>query len=44
MNRTVAESLELVHDLRTELAKIDEVGVVVFAPFTALLCRKFFPV
>jgi triosephosphate isomerase len=36
MNKTVAEALDLVRDLKTELAKIEEVDIVVFPPFTAL--------
>jgi triosephosphate isomerase len=44
MNKTVAEALDLVRDLKTELAKIEDVDIVVFSPFTALLCRKVFPV
>ena len=36
MNKTVAEALDLVRDLKTELATIKEVDIVVFPPFTAL--------
>src|SRR5437016_7844352 len=36
MNKTVAEALDLVRDLKTVLATINEVDVVVFPPFTAL--------
>ena len=36
MNKTVAEALDLVRDLKTELATINEVDIVVFPPFTAL--------
>ncbi len=36
MNKTVAEALDLVRDLKTELATIEEVDIVVFPPFTAL--------
>jgi triosephosphate isomerase len=36
MNKTVAEGLDLVHDLKRELANVKEVDVVVCPPFTAL--------
>src|SRR5881296_1254045 len=36
MNRTVAEALDLVEDLKRELANIKEVDIVVCPPFTAL--------
>jgi triosephosphate isomerase (TIM) len=36
MNKTVAEALELVRDLTTELATVQEVDMVVCPPFTAL--------
>src|SRR5213592_4232069 len=36
MNKTVAEALDLVRDLKTVLATINEVDIVVFPPFTAL--------
>ncbi len=36
MNKTVAEALELVRDLKHELANIKEVDIVVCPPFTAL--------
>jgi triosephosphate isomerase len=36
MNKTVAESLELVSDLKRELAGVKEVDIVVAPPFTAL--------
>ncbi len=36
MNKTVAEALDLVRDLKTGLEKIEEVDMVVFPPFTAL--------
>jgi triosephosphate isomerase len=36
MNKTVAEALDLVQDLRRELANIKEVDIVVCPPFTAL--------
>ena len=36
MNKTVAEALDLVHDLSLELANIREVDIVVCPPFTAL--------
>lgn len=36
MNKTVAEALDLVRDLKTALAKIEDVDFVVFPPFTAL--------
>lgn len=36
MNRTVAESLDLVQDLKRELANVKEVDIVVCPPFTAL--------
>jgi triosephosphate isomerase (TIM) len=36
MNKTVAEALDLVRDLKIELANIKEVDVVVCPPFTAL--------
>src|SRR6185295_17477183 len=36
MNKTVAESLDLVHDLKLDLANIREVDIVVCPPFTAL--------
>src|SRR5215467_8162146 len=36
MNKTVAEALELVRDLKNELANIKEVDIVVCPPFTAL--------
>src|SRR5712675_2554883 len=36
MNRTVAEALDLVADLKRELANIKEVDIVVCPPFTAL--------
>ena len=36
MNRTVAEALDLVSDLKRELANIKEVDIVVCPPFTAL--------
>jgi triosephosphate isomerase (TIM) len=36
MNKTVAEALDLVGDLKIELAKVTEVDIVVCPPFTAL--------
>jgi triosephosphate isomerase (TIM) len=36
MNKTVAEALDLVGDLKIELANVKEVDIVVFPPFTAL--------
>ena len=36
MNKTVAEALDLVRDLKLELANVKEVDVVVCPPFTAL--------
>jgi triosephosphate isomerase len=36
MNKTVAEALDLVQDLKRELANVKEVDVVVCPPFTAL--------
>jgi triosephosphate isomerase len=36
MNKTVAEALDLVNDLKRELANVKEVDVVVCPPFTAL--------
>src|SRR3954451_10559484 len=36
MNKTVAEALDLVKDLKIELANIKEVDIVVCPPFTAL--------
>src|SRR4030095_8889617 len=36
MNKTVAEALDLVRDLKLELANIKEVDMVVCPPFTAL--------
>ena len=36
MHKTVAVALDLVRDLKTELAKIEEVDIVVLPPFTAL--------
>src|ERR1051326_6538335 len=36
MNKTVAEALDLVSDLKIELANIKEVDVIVCPPFTAL--------
>jgi triosephosphate isomerase len=36
MNKTVAEALDLVNDLKRELANIKEVDIVVAPPFTAL--------
>jgi triosephosphate isomerase (TIM) len=36
MNKTVAEALDLVRDLKRELANIKEVDIVVCPPFTAL--------
>src|SRR5437899_9304771 len=36
MNKTVAESLDLVHGLKLELANVKEVDLVVCPPFTAL--------
>jgi triosephosphate isomerase len=36
MNKTVAEALALVGDLKTELANVTEVDIVVCPPFTAL--------
>src|SRR5215470_13345185 len=36
MNKTVSEALELVRDLKNELANIKEVDIVVCPPFTAL--------
>jgi triosephosphate isomerase (TIM) len=36
MNKTVAEALELVRELKSELANIKEVDIVVCPPFTAL--------
>ena len=36
MNKTVAEALDLVNDLKLELASVKEVDVVVCPPFTAL--------
>src|SRR3989449_10301043 len=36
MNKTVAEALDLVSDLKIELAHVKEVDIVVCSPFTAL--------
>lgn len=36
MNKTVAEALDLVNDLKRELANVKEVDVVICPPFTAL--------
>src|SRR3984957_18124881 len=36
MNKTAAEALDLVRDLKLELASIKEADIVVFPPFTAL--------
>src|SRR2546428_2215329 len=36
MNKTVAEALDLVSDLKIELANVKEVDIVVCPPFTAL--------
>ena len=36
MNKTVAEALDLVHDLKRDLANVKEVDIVVCPPFTAL--------
>ena len=36
MNKTVAESLDLVRGLKLELANVKEVDIVVCPPFTAL--------
>jgi triosephosphate isomerase len=36
MNKTVAEALDLVNDLKRELANVKEVDIVVCPPFTAL--------
>ena len=36
MNKTVAEALALVGDLKLELANVKEVDIVVCPPFTAL--------
>src|SRR5437762_10787756 len=36
MNKTVAEALDLVSDLKRELASIKEVDIVICPPFTAL--------
>src|ERR1700686_3288799 len=36
MNKTVAEALDLVNDLKLDLANIKEVDIVVSPPFTAL--------
>jgi triosephosphate isomerase (TIM) len=36
MNKTVAEALPLVHDLKSDLANVGEVDIVVCPPFTAL--------
>ena len=36
MNKTAAEALDLVQDLKRELASVKEVDVVVCPPFTAL--------
>ena len=36
MNKTVAEALDLVGDLKIELANVKEVDIVVCPPFTAL--------
>jgi triosephosphate isomerase len=36
MNKTVAESLDLVHSLQVELGNVKEVDIVVCPPFTAL--------
>src|SRR5438093_13592420 len=36
MNKTVAEALDLVSDLKLELANVKEVDIVVCPPFTAL--------
>ena len=36
MNKTVAEALDLVRDLKIELANVKEVDIVVFPPYTAL--------
>jgi triosephosphate isomerase (TIM) len=36
MNKTVAEALDLVNDLKRELASVKEVDIVVCPPFTAL--------
>ena len=36
MNKTVAEALDLVHDLKLDLPKVKDVDIVVCPPFTAL--------
>ncbi len=36
MNKTVAEALDLVNDLKLDLAGVKEVDIVVCPPFTAL--------
>jgi triosephosphate isomerase len=36
MNKTVAEALDLVHDLKRDLANVKELDIVVCPPFTAL--------
>lgn len=36
MNKTVAEALDLVHDLKLDLGKVKDVDMVVCPPFTAL--------
>ncbi len=36
MNKTVAEAIDLVQDLKRELASVKEVDIVVCPPFTAL--------
>src|SRR5689334_14497588 len=36
MNKTVAEALDLVRDLKRELANVKEVDIVIAPPFTAL--------
>lgn len=36
MNKTVAEALDLVHDLKRELSNIKELDIVICPPFTAL--------
>ena len=36
MNKTVAEALDLLHDLKLDLGKVKDVDIVVCPPFTAL--------
>jgi triosephosphate isomerase len=38
MNKTVAEALDLVLDLKNRIGKIEVVDIVVSPPFTALIC------